>query len=1137
MNCMFRSNRADVDGGAVLNNTSSILFMNCGFTGNSAGINAGAIYNQGGSTPSSPIQTFRNCSFVNNSAGSTNSPTTGNGAIVCSQFGTVVMTNSIVYNSGGSKTFYRDPQYSITITNSLLDANATNYTNSGGVFLTFTSPFFDETTLTIQPCSPALNGSTNVTTGNLGTTDLAGNNRFVGSTADLGAVEYQSASVPAVSAGSIVSAAGTNTIICTNASLPNINSINNGFSVQKLVWETRLNNAGSWSVVAGATSPALASPGSMSASASSISFRRAAYDCTGNPQYTNVITYVQSNTTINVGAIAGPPIVPFPPEFANMLTSQTNASATVTPITLRWQQSEDNGTNWINIPNSNVQAILLPTISPGDAVSKTFQFRRIITNACSLTAASASVPVRVVAAEGRISGRVVSGDGITPVVGVTITAVRNTTGLAGSPNSVTYTAITGANGTYDLAPLYYGVRQGTTPVSLTAATFTIVPRYGNHVFIPASQTALLTQFITPVTLLDFKDQTTFALSGQTFHSCPDCLTNGVAGSVTCPLDSVEVRVFRGADLIMLTRTRYLDTPSPGNYGRWAAAVSNPGTYSIVPTYRNQVFTPVSRTVNVTDNVYSLNFSTSALQTIQGRVTAGCGVLIGTATLEFTDVMQASDGSLRSACFIKRATTNAQGFYSIQLPPRKYKVRAVSFTPSGGANPVSATDFVTFINNLPADSTTRDLTSTTAITTLNLTYERAPIITVTGLVSPAICGTASAFSVMNQAVDTPIAVQIFQGPVSLGCPVSGGTYTVASGTTTSGTATNGTATSGTLTVTTDVQTGSPEVIRPGFVNGVASLTLLPGNPNVVAPYRRNFTIQFIDKYGRAATNFMRPIVVVGVKPGDATFETVSPQIPYMVLHDPPGDGSVSFWETNTKTESAMKLSVNRNFNQNIWADVKIGVEYDIGMILSYKLKVNYNVGAFSEISESVNRANELITTNTVVQKIATSGLPGITGAAGDVYIGGAMNLIYAVATEVKFITGTCSLTTSRELIVANRGLATTFYYTDSEIRNGVIPRLKDLKALSTSAVEREDYDDQVANWEDILKKNEDNKKKAAFVSNKTFNGGVGEITESITKALTRKITYEGKVEFTEQVATEIGAEFAGNGIKGGVKLKI
>ncbi len=1146
MNCMFRSNRADVDGGAVLNNTSSILFMNCGFTGNSAGINAGAIYNQGGSTPSSPIQTFRNCSFVNNSAGSTNSPTTGNGAIVCSQFGTVVMTNSIVYNSGGNKTFYRDPQYQLLVNNSLIDAAATNYINNGNVFTTFTSPFTDETLLTIQPCSPALNGSTNATTGNLGTTDLANGARFVGSTADLGAVEYQSTTIPAVSAGSIVSSAGTNSIICTNATLPTINNQNSGFSVQKTVWETRLNNTGSWSVVAGVTSLNLASPGSMSASTSSISFRRVAYDCTGNPQYTNVITYVQSNTVITVGVIAGPAIVPFPQEPPNTLTSQTNASAIVMPITLRWQQSE-NGTSWTDILNSNSQSISLPALTTGGNARKEFQFRRVTTNGCSLSAVSAPLGVTVIAIpnDSRISGKIVSNDGITGVENITITAVRTTTGLAGSPGSRTYTAVSEADGTYNLTQLYYGLNAGVGPTgSVTASTFIVTPRFSaggvTHSFNPTSATITLNQFTIPRSGVNFTDLTTYAIAGQAFQSCPDCIT-GMSGQTpliglkTCPLDGVDITV-RQPGLTVATRTTgYLSSPAPGDYGLFAATVSNPSAYTILPAYRNQLFTPAFRAVNLTGDLYGQDFTTPTSQTIQGRITAGCNQIIGTATLEFTDVLKDAQGIDRPVCFRKRVTSNAQGYYQIILPPRRYKVSVVSFTATpGGTNPVSATDFTAFVNNqLPADSLTRDLSSTTAVTTLNLTYERPPTLVVEGLVNPPSCGTASAFSLMEQAVDTPLTVRLFQGPANLGCPVSGGLINTSA---TSGSGNSGTTISGTLVISTTIQDDAGEVLRPGFTNGVANLTLLPGNPNIIAPYTRSLNIQFTDKFGRAAPPFNRPVVVTGTKPGAATFETVSPSIPFMVLHDPPGDLSSSFWEQDTKVETVMKFYSSRTYNQNIWAQLKLGFEYSLGIGISFKVKSAVLLDASTDITEGRTKSHEMVLSTRMVEKIATSSSPSVVGPPGDVFVGGALNLIYSVATTVVPVAGTCSFTTVKDLIIANRGLATKFYYTEAFIRDQVIPNLRNLRDLSVNPLEKGDYERQVSVWEQILANNEHNRSVAPFIINKSFNGGVGEITEYTTQAQSQKNTVETYVEVAEEVAVEAGFDTGGLGFSAGVKLK-
>lgn len=856
---------------------------------------------------------------------------------------------------------------------------------------------------------------------------------------------------------------------------------------------------------------------------------------------------------LSAGTIAGPPIVPFPQESAVRLTS--TSAATLQPatasISLIWQQSLNNST-WTDLPNSNSATIGLPTISNDGANVKSYYFRRVA-SVCSLTAATPPVEVRVVPADGVITGQVVSGDGITPVAGVTLTAVRTTTGLAGSPGSMTYVAVTGADGRYNLAPIYYGVNSSITPAgSVTASTLVITPSYADpnsptlvHVFNPASQTALLNQFTNqPLNLRNFIDQTTYAVTGQTRQTCPDCIT-GFSGStpqlgvVSCPVDGVLVKTFQGDRFLNQTTTQYLDSPAPGAYGRFATTINNPGTYVLSTTATNLTFVPASQTVTVTGNVYNVNFDSPTSQTIQGRVSAGCGEAIGAAVLEFTDVLKDASVNQRPSCFRKRVTTSPTGFYQIVLPPRVYKVTALNLTPNGTAG-VAVTDFMAFINTqLPTDSLTRDLASTSAVVTLNLVYERPPTLAIEGLVAPPACGTASAFSVMQQGDPTPLAIRIYQGPVSRGCPVSGGLFTTtatSSGNSASVVSTTGT--SGTLILATNVRNSSGETLRPAFINGVANLTLTPGEPNIVAPYYRSLTVQFTDKFGRQASpSLNQNIVVTGAKSGTQTFETVTPALPLFVLHDPPGDGSFSFRERAVTSTQSNKFAISST--QSVEASIKARLGYRAIVGLGFASETAFQVlaNASLEVGASVNKNDEWITTTTTNNRIATSSQPGSVGDDADVVVGAAYNMFYALATEIT-LTNTCSVTSSQILAIAPDKVATDYYYTVRTIRDQVIPNLKNLYNLTpvTDSVRRTDYDSQIKVWQQFLDNNDKNKREAKYESNKTFNGGGTQFSSSQSGIETKNTAVEWSGFLVAEVSAGLGIKATGQEIDALAKIK-
>ena len=239
--CRFDLNYS-YTGGVLYNLSGSPVFKNCGFTRNYAFNYGGVIYTYSPTNSTSP--NFTNCSFT---ANPNRSDATAVGAVLyLGQRATVQFTNSIIFGNGGNNTLFNDdsPQSTITATSSLLDNTVINYTGTG-VNTTGTSPFSNTSTLTVYVCAPVKDGSNaTATTAFLGNTDLAGNARIVGTAADLGAVEYQSAFPPGPSAGAISSNGITGTIVlCPGISVPNMQSQADGFSNRGYSWQSSTNGA------------------------------------------------------------------------------------------------------------------------------------------------------------------------------------------------------------------------------------------------------------------------------------------------------------------------------------------------------------------------------------------------------------------------------------------------------------------------------------------------------------------------------------------------------------------------------------------------------------------------------------------------------------------------------------------------------------------------------------------------------------------------------------------------------------------------------------------------------------------------------------------------------------------------------
>ena len=174
-NCSFVGNSAGAtgSGGGMSNDNSSPVLTNCSFVGNSAGY-GGGIYIPGSSS------TLTNCSFVGNSA------QVYGGAMYYS--GSSVLTNCVLFSNGGANTLYTNNNSRVTATYSLFEDGVTGYDGENNLTTTV-SPFLSPTDTRLNGCSSAIN--TGLNSANSTTTDPDGNPRFVNTTIDRGAYEFQ----------------------------------------------------------------------------------------------------------------------------------------------------------------------------------------------------------------------------------------------------------------------------------------------------------------------------------------------------------------------------------------------------------------------------------------------------------------------------------------------------------------------------------------------------------------------------------------------------------------------------------------------------------------------------------------------------------------------------------------------------------------------------------------------------------------------------------------------------------------------------------------------------------------------------------------------------------------------------------
>ena len=335
------------------------------------------------------------------------------------------------------------------------------------------------------------------------------------------------------------------------------------------------------------------------------------------------------------------------------------------------------------------------------------------------------------------------------------------------------------------------------------------------------------------------------------------------------------------------------------------------------------------------------------------------------------------------------------------------------------------------------------------------------------------------------------------------------------------------------------------------NGEGQYQWQAGFPNITAPYTLNLAATFTHNdrgYTWTGANTANALtgVVVGALPTGSNFVTSGPDKVEMIIRDPAGSASSAFWETGQSTTLTETQTATVNEGIETMTHTEFGVELTtltaatagvviLGLIETNSSKVSVDVGVTTEY-EYVSSDTRVLTTSTT-KRVSTSGEPEYVGAQGDVFVGQSTNIVFGNARTVGFkkdaTSGNIDLL-MYDNYVTGQEFETHFNYTQNYIENVLIPNLINLRndilskgrdeqglIYNTTLTEDDDnygtagtytvtkpepadkpfytdmvkyYNEQIANWEYQMAKNEEAKVTAIsdrrrwLEANQSFDSG-------------------------------------------------
>lgn len=323
-------------------------------------------------------------------------------------------------------------------------------------------------------------------------------------------------------------------------------------------------------------------------------------------------------------------------------------------------------------------------------------------------------------------------------------------------------------------------------------------------------------------------------------------------------------------------------------------------------------------------------------------------------------------------------------------------------------------------------------------------------------------------------------------------------------------------------------------------------MIPGLPRLAGDLKKNLEIRATGADGILTTESqVYRAVVLGNYPNQLNFATTAPEIPFLILRRPPGDGSVSQF-TETSTSSALfSLSIAGAYSWEEQTKVYLGVETEVniapwGVGTSYNINDTYTVEQGFSMEVGLKSSTELQWTTTTSETYTTATSVSLMGDRGTVFVGGAMNFLYGTTNVLDLVeqNGTWSYQTTLEPLFMPDGFATTFIYTRGYVEDYLLPELEMLANLGGGEEDTISMDtiamEAVTRWNNILDYEDSLKWAADLDENFSFSGGGQTMTRSHSSQSSGRQFFEATLDLDWTWANSLGFEIGGSGAGATIK---
>lgn len=285
----------------------------------------------------------------------------------------------------------------------------------------------------------------------------------------------------------------------------------------------------------------------------------------------------------------------------------------------------------------------------------------------------------------------------------------------------------------------------------------------------------------------------------------------------------------------------------------------------------------------------------------------------------------------------------------------------------------------------------------------------------------------------------------------------------------------------------------------------------------------------------------PISVLGPTINNAYVQPidiiVQPQIPYLILHAPPGDGSSSLFQSSKTTCRSLQTNYAIDGSNTANTAIKVGFAGSAGLFVTTDFEFSVTLNAGLEVGDMSYSATSEETCITVTEEFYTSEALDDQGG-GDVFVGYGTDIALGIYEYLRLEPGLCELVLDTGLVYAPVGELRQFAKTST----GIQANIAELEAIVADSLNLEaktvnDAMNQIDVWNQVLALNQTNINNATEPLGVTFDldGGASLVREeAINVTQTNTIQFEHYTNFNLGVSAKV--EVAGSGFEGGYEYK-